>query len=124
MDWSGVKYFKREEFVCKCCGQEDMDEWFVLEVDGLRGYLKIPLEIVSGYRCLKHDEEEGGKGNHPTGKAVDIECKDSTTRLLILQRATQRFRRIGIGKTFIHLDQCHENAKLEKVPEDVLWLYP
>lgn len=117
MDWTKIKNFKPYEFRCPCCGLEKMDQDFVEKLDSLRDRIGLPIEISSGYRCEERDKAVGGKGNHTTGKAVDIICKTSEFRYDILWNAAGYFSRIGIGKTFIHLDDCKDK------PQEVVWLY-
>jgi zinc D-Ala-D-Ala carboxypeptidase len=122
MDWKKIKYFKKEEFDCKCgCGRNEMQEQFMLMLDDARDMAGVPFKINSGYRCPEHDQEEGGKGNHTTGNAVDIQVTSSRARYKILQAAfEENFGRIGIGRTFIHLD---DNAEDNDKPTEVSWLY-
>ena len=117
VDWSTIKWFKKEEFACRCCGVELMDHFFVKILDGIRYELQTPMVILSGYRCEKHDKEVGGKGNHTKGLAADIKCEDAKTRYLLIKYFSDRFARIGIGKAFIHID-CVE----DKDPY-VCWIY-
>ena len=52
------------------------------------------------------------------GHAADIGCESSGARFWILHHAMAiGFRRIGIARTFIHLDD--DPAK----PQEVVWLY-
>jgi uncharacterized protein YcbK (DUF882 family) len=95
-----------------------MDEHFMDMLDSLRAAVGRALRLNSGYRCPIHDKEEKGEGNHTQGKAVDILCEDSTLRYLIVRQAILLgFKRIGIGKTFVHLDMCGDK------PQEVIWLY-
>jgi len=119
--WELVKYFKPEEFKCPCCGKCDMDATLVFMLDTLREFVDEPLVITSGFRCMKYNEEIGGKKNsaHLKGKAVDIYCVSQIKRYKILMYALLLgFQRIGIGKDFIHLD-----IDLS-LPHPRIWLYP
>lgn len=114
------KYFSRNEFACKDgCKKDDIDFAVVYDLTDIREAFGRPIKVTSGCRCEKHNAIEGGKpdSSHLTGKAVDIECLTGVDRYLLLLLALNRFHRIGIGKTFIHLD--HDLTK----PEDVCWLY-
>ena len=76
--------------------------------------------VTSGYRCLKHNQEVGGVPDsaHTKGLAADISCKDGAYRLkLVLQALKSGIMRIGIGKTFVHIDIDHSKP-------DSIWLYP
>lgn len=118
MNWNLIKHFNRGEFLCKCgCGQERMEFDFVEKLDKVRNSTLLPIIINSGYRCLRHDKEEGGSGNHTTGMAADIKCSDSRTRYMLLKELVKHFNRIGVAKTFIHVDDVPG-----KDPE-VCWMY-
>lgn len=119
ISWDDIKHFKKEEFSCFCCDANEMDMDFVKTIDNMRDTLGIPLIIMSGYRCEKHNEEVEGKPNsaHLRGKAVDIKIELSRTRYVFLRIALKTFKRVGIGKTFIHVDQD------ETLPPLVAWIY-
>ena len=113
------------EFVCPRYGEVKLDATFVLKLDlasrlvgtsvpfvitycenrrfeSTRGFAS---QIRYGYRCPAHNAEVGGvkQSAHMTGLAADIACPDSVTRLKILRGLiVAGFRRIGIGKNFIH----------------------
>ena len=70
--WSDVRYFNREELMCEHCGAENMNKEFMKRLDFVRYIYKKPMVVTSGYRCVAHDDEIGGKGNHPQGDAADI----------------------------------------------------
>jgi len=118
------KYFSKDEMKCKCCGECHMDEHFMDMIDSLRQGVGRPLVVSSGYRCEKHDDEEAARAkkppsrNHTRGQAVDLECLTSDKRYAIIKVAVElKFKRIGIGKTFIHLDLISDH------PQQVIWLY-
>jgi zinc D-Ala-D-Ala carboxypeptidase len=78
------------------------------------------LEYNSGYRCEQCNREAKGAKNsaHLRGYAVDIKCNTSRLRYLILSAvAVIGVNRIGVGKTFIHIDVDPSLA------EKVVWLY-
>ena len=96
-----------------------MDESFLYMLDEAREIAGIPFKINSGYRTKKHNKAVGGKptSSHTKGMAADIHCDDSFSRIIIIQALIETgFRRIGIGKTFIHCDN-----DLDK--NNALWLY-
>jgi zinc D-Ala-D-Ala carboxypeptidase len=111
-----MKYFKINEFNCKCCGVQEMDQTFLAQLDKARGYAGTPFIINSGFRCVKHNAEVGSKSdNHPSGKAADIACIDGPERIKIITGLILAgFRRIEIGKTWVHADS------MPKI--DSLWL--
>lgn len=68
---------------------------------------KATLTITSAYRNPEHNERVGGVKNsaHTLGLAVDISCTTSTERFYIIGAALSvGIFRIGINKTYIHLD--------------------
>lgn len=120
MDWSRIRFFKKEEFACHCCGEVKMSERFIHKLDSARGDSGVPFKINSGYRCPKHDssDEVKGSGIHPLGVAADIFCCSSNDRFLILNALMKNgFSRIGIRKDFIHVDISDER------PDWLIWLY-
>jgi len=120
-DWEKVKYFKKIEFVCPCCGRCEMDKELIWKLDLLRELVGEPLIIESGYRCERHNKAVGGAPNsaHLRGKAVDIRCTNSLLRYKILNYAFYiRFIRIGIAKNFVHIDIDRS------LPHPRIWLYP
>jgi uncharacterized protein YcbK (DUF882 family) len=89
-------------------------------LDEARSYARIPFKINSGMRCPKHNKKVGGKENssHQKGCAADIHCTESRNRALIICSLLEAgLTRIGIGKTFIHVDNDQDKAKV------VFWLY-
>jgi zinc D-Ala-D-Ala carboxypeptidase len=79
----------------------------------------LSYRIMSGCRCPKHNEAEGGMfdSDHLTGEAADIQCMNSASRMVLLRDFVNRFDRIGIGKGFIHVGIRRDN------PQNVMWLY-
>lgn len=115
------KYFKPEEFACKCgCGFMSINEELVFILGIIREVLAKPLIIRSGCRCKKWNEHEGGKKNsdHLTGNGVDVKAIDSRTRFLIIDQALlSGINRIGVASNFVHLGMNPAN------PQRVFWLY-
>lgn len=114
------KYFKFEEFACKHCNENLMKESTIAKLDFARGFANIPFIITSGYRCNTHNQAIGGEqeSSHTKGRAADIKCQDGRSRWLIvtaLQKAG--FNRIGVSKSFIHVDDD------DTLPKNVIWTY-
>lgn len=89
-------------------------------LDDLRRRAKVPVLLRSGFRDSEYNSKVGGVKDsaHCKGLAMDISCSDSSHRLLYLRSALAAgFRRIGIGKDFLHLDIDSDK------PQDVIWLY-
>ena len=115
-----LKHFKIEEFKCPCCGKVNMDKNFLLMIDNARERAGIPFRITSGFRCEKHNKEIGGKPDsaHLISHAADIFTYSSSDRLKIIKALLDvGFRRIGIARNFIHVD--NDPSK----PWGVMWLY-
>jgi len=106
--------------VCPHANREDIDPYLVLSLIQLERSIGVPLEFSSGYRCKACNAAVGGVKNsaHLRGKAVDILADASSERFSIVKTALSfGFLRIGVGKTFIHVDI---DAAL---PQQMLWLY-
>ena len=121
VDWSSIRHFDRVEFDSPDDeGSGDkMDADFIRMLDGVREIAGIPFKVNSGYRTKSHNKKIKGSPNssHMKGLAADIHCTDSVNRLLILGAAiTVGIFRIGIGKTFIHLD-------IDEDKVNAIWLY-
>jgi len=120
-----MSYFTKEEMQCSCCGEYKIDSDFLSRLETARGYSKIPYVINSCCRCVKHNEVVGGKPDSShlftdikETTAADIKTQTSRDRYWILDSLIMAgFHRIGIGKTFIHVDN-----DLTK-DSDVIWLY-
>lgn len=115
-------YFKRQEFDSPDIKESGdlMDADFLKKLNLARHKAAIPFNINSGYRTKAHNKKVGGKRNssHLIGLAVDISCKDSRSRSIILKSLLAvGFTRIGIGKTFIHVDDDVYKD------QNVTWLY-
>jgi len=114
------KYFTKKELACKHCSECEMDEEFMEYLVKAREISKVKYSISSGYRCNAHDKNVGGKGNHTTGRAVDITFFNGENAFNILYGLIQAgFQRIGIsfsGK-FIHADM------VEDKPSPSFWGY-
>jgi len=123
MDWSRIKYFRQFEFDDPTApgSGANMDQAFVEHLDELRASIGHPLTIHSGYRTPEHNATVGGVDSsaHTSGHAADIGALSSGERFEIVSAAIKAgFRRIGIGSTFVHLDD-----DLTK-EQSVCWLYP
>ncbi len=119
IDWDRVNFFSKKEFNCRCCGKSNISANLILKLDLARELAETPFVITSGYRCPKHNREVGGVKDsaHVLGLAVDIAVPDNVARLNILRGLIiAGFRRIGIGKDFIHAD-------IDKTKPNNLWLY-
>ena len=103
-------------FACKCCGVDKMDAEFVAKLKKFEAAWNKKLVVNSAYRCAKHNKAVGGKPNskHLVGCAVDITVLPSDRFEFLNMAVDYGFKGIGIGQTFIHLDNRNKPA---------LWLY-
>lgn len=120
--WKNIRFFKYEEFDSpdeKDSGLK-MQTSFVKKLDKARSFAKIPFVINSGYRTDSHNKSVGGTkdSSHKKGLAADIHVKDNQARKVILNALIKAGldRRIGIGETFIHVDDDNDKP-------DSFWLY-
>lgn len=115
-----ANYFSRDEFKCPHCGENNISDEFIERLDEVRRVYGKPMVITSGYRCPAHNAAVGGVDGsaHTEGLAADIACSFAADRMRMVEIAIgEGFRRIGISKTFVHLDIS------ESHPQGVLWLY-
>ena len=113
-------YFKRSEEWCLCCHSGGLVPDFRDKLNKAREIAGVPFVLNSAFRCSAHNQEVGGseRSSHLAGLAVDIKCTDSRSRWIIVDALMRAgFNRIGIGKSFIHVDD-----DLTK-PHGVVWLY-
>jgi hypothetical protein len=115
-----MKYFKIEDFMCKCgCGSIDMNQTFLEMLDIAREISGVAYIITSGKRCPTHNKAVGSTStNHVVGMAADIVANTSFRRGRILAGLFGAgFKRIGIGfkRGIVHAD-------INKGPEGV-WGY-
>lgn len=107
------RYFKPKEII-------NLKHELVSMLDEARHLAQIPFKINSGYRTPDENKKAGGEPNsaHLRGLAADIACSNSASRYKIINAALKvGFTRIGIGKTYIHLD-CDKS-----LPQGVVWHY-
>lgn len=112
------KNFKKSEFVCPCCKLYNMQPFVVDKVQIIRDQFGA-INIISGTRCVIHNEKVGGKpaSAHLDGYAVDITCFSSVLRSKLIRLGIMNgVTGIGIKPGSVHLDW-----KLR--PADSIWLY-
>lgn len=126
MNWEDYPNFTEDEFRCKCgCGRADMDPVFMNRLQLVRSSVAFGFPVTSGFRCDEYDKSIGGKGVHPTGKAVDLHLYGE--QAFAVQSIIERFGiyRIGLKQhgsrqnRFIHLD-CVDDPDH---PSPWVWTY-
>ncbi|WP_299243021.1 D-Ala-D-Ala carboxypeptidase family metallohydrolase [uncultured Aquimarina sp.] len=102
-----------------------MDQEFIKMLQKLAKITKLPIfeMINSGARSPYWNKKVGGVSNSshkmPTCKAADIKAPTTTIRNKIVVAAKLvGFKRIGVGRTFVHLD--NDTSKKQYVA----WGYP
>ena len=110
-DW---KHFERSEFTCQCgCGTNEIESWFVDDLERIRIESGIPMKVTSGYRCPDHpiEVEKDAPGPHAEGLAADISVSH-TNAFMILKAAIEVGGITGIGVQqkgagrILHLDHA------------------
>ena len=102
-----------DEFKCRC--SYDFCQSIIITKDLINAYLKfrklvgVKLRINSGYRCVAHNMDVGGRplSRHTSGQAIDIDLK-SLNHLheddIEHAAKTAGFTYIKFYKTFVHMD--------------------
>lgn len=113
-----MRFFKEQEFVCRCCGglppyaKENIEALVENVLDPLRERYGKPIVVNSGYRCPKHNKEVGGATNsqHMEGEAADIRpttnCPNYTNDLKRLRQLiieSRNFDQLIVYPTFLHV---------------------
>jgi hypothetical protein len=99
-----------------------LDQAFQAELQELEHDLGFALNVNSGKRDAEHNLDVGGVRDsahtEEPCKAADIAVSNGYQRYAIVYRAIEcGFKRIGVAKTFIHLDRS------STLPSPVIWTY-
>lgn len=120
------KYFDLSEFDCdyEPGSGKQMNTKFLNKLAIARDIAGIPFVVTSGYRTLKKNTDLIKAGYpavldsaHLKGVAADIEANAKTRFTLVAALMKAGFVRIGVAKTFIHVD--NDTTK----PQQRLWTY-
>jgi zinc D-Ala-D-Ala carboxypeptidase len=119
-----LDHFESWEFKCPCgCGGgiENMSPKHLIMLDKARDLAGIAFILNSAYRCQAYNDslrDSVPDSPHVRGCGSDVRANNSRERFIILKAAIEvGFNRIGIAKTYIHLD--NDPAKTLKVA----WMY-
>lgn len=121
-----MKYFRYHEFDSpdvQGSGQL-MDKAFLDMLDFAREIYGKPMEITSGFRTEEYNQDLKARGyaaspksSHLKGLAADVACTESADRWDMIDSFIKAgFNRIGVAKTFIHVD-CDDKTPF------VIWTY-
>lgn len=107
--WSGIKYFKKEEFRCRCgCGADTMEKKLILEAEDVRVHFGAPVTVSSGRRCANHNARVGGVSNsrHLKGKAMDFCVKGRSSKEVLeyVQKKPNIRYAYAIDGSYVHMD--------------------
>lgn len=110
------QHFSRSEFKCLCgCGTDTVDVELIHVLEDLRHHFDVPVGILSGHRCEKHNRNVGGKprSQHLLGRAADITTTDFTPAALYRYLDEHYPMKFGIGKydDFVHIDTRKSRAR-------------
>lgn len=112
--WAGIIYFKREEMRCKCGGRycngfpAEPQQLLMELADRARQHFGRPAHVVSGLRCQRWNQIQGGVANsqHMYGEAMDIRIDGmSASELLAWMKKQPEVRYCyAINGTNVHFD--------------------
>lgn len=112
--WPGIVYFKREEMRCKCGGRycngfpAEPQQLLMELADRTRQHFGRPAHVVSGLRCQRWNQIQGGVANsqHMYGEAMDIRIDGVTADQLLAWMKKQPEVRYcyKINSTNVHFD--------------------
>lgn len=110
------KYFKREEFACKCgCGYDPVDTELLFILTSIRESFGQPVTITSGCRCPNHNAYVGGVVNsqHIFGKAADVIVRGVAPQVVgaFLEQMYPDKYGIGVASNFVHVDSRDDKPR-------------
>ena len=112
--WPGIVYFKRDEMRCKCGGRycngfpAEPQQLLMELADRARKHFGAPAHVVSGLRCQRWNQIQGGVANsqHMYGEAMDIRIDGVTGDQLLafFQKQPEVRYCYKINSTNVHFD--------------------
>ena len=100
-----TRHFTEEELACPCCGLCNIHPKFLYELERYRQMVNEPITVLSGMRCLDHNETLKNAAPHSWhmfGKAADL--KWTRNKFMMLRIALATFDGVGVGKDLLHVD--------------------
>lgn len=118
-----TKNFNSDEFKCDCgCERSFVTKELADALQELRDRVGVPIKILSGYRCIKRNQEAGGGKNsqHLYGKAADIYIHGMSVRQMYeAALKVSALVKGGIGiyplNNFIHVDVRQVPARWARI---------
>ena len=120
-----MKYFKREEFACKCgCGFSAVDYELLTVLTDIREHFDSPVVITSACRCIEYNKSIGGTEHsyHTKGLAADIKVSGVSPER-VHHYATEKYpnsKGIGSYELFTHIDVRDVKASEQTAVLEVL----
>ena len=124
------QYFTASEFDCPSFPGSGihMDSDFIKILDHIREEMNEPIRITSGFRTKEHNDHLRESGyaaaetsEHLQGCACDVAVKSSGYRKRLIEAALKHgITRIGVARTFVHLDTGDKHGRKAG---HVLWTY-
>lgn len=115
------KYFGIREFDCPCeyesCVFTFLNMILVNRLVEMRKHIGRPISINSGYRCFKHQSDLVLTFNnvkisqHLYGHAADLRVEGLSGVELEKIARLYKFRAVGVGKHFIHVDLRNDKER-------------
>ena len=112
-----TKNFSDIELCCSCCGENRMEESFLLRLQAVRDAFAYPMHVNSAYRCSAFNmriSKTGANGPHTTGRAIDIGVAGKDALRLVALALKHGMTGIGLSQKgdytsrFLHMDDLTE----------------
>ena len=114
---NNTKNFSDIELCCSCCGENRMEESFLLRLQAVRDAFAYPMHVNSAYRCSAFNmriSKTGANGPHTTGRAIDIGVAGKDALRLVALALKHGMTGIGLSQKgdytsrFLHMDDLTE----------------
>tara|TARA_Y100000310_G_scaffold340942_1_gene438442 strand:+ start:828 stop:1253 length:426 start_codon:yes stop_codon:yes gene_type:complete len=121
-----TKNFSDVELCCSCCGENKMQESFLLKLQEIRDDFAYPMHVNSAYRCPAFNmriSKTGANGPHTTGRAIDIGVSGKDALRLVALALRHGMTGIGLSQKgdypsrYCHIDDLTEGIRPH------LWTY-